>query len=53
MEGHGGDRDVEEREAFPHENHQPPKQPPDVGGFRWELCGGYGHRAFIHPPTHI
>lgn len=30
MEGHGGDRDMEEKQAFPHEAHQPPKQPADV-----------------------
>jgi pyrimidine operon attenuation protein/uracil phosphoribosyltransferase len=30
VEGRGGDRDIEEQEAFPHLQYQPPKQPPDV-----------------------
>lgn len=40
MEGRGGDRDVEEQQAFPQENHQPPKQPPDVNRFTMEAVYG-------------
>lgn len=38
MEGRGGDRDVEERQAFPQENNQPPTQPPDVSRFGIKSC---------------
>lgn len=33
MEGHGGDRDMETKDAFPDEAHQPATQPPDVRAF--------------------